>query len=515
MKSLAKSAMAVTIMMLLSKILGLLREVLLANQFGTSYIVDAYTIAISLPTVLFTIFASGFSHSYLPVYSRLRDEEKKRYFFNNVLTIFTVISIFIAIVCFVGSDLLVHILAPGFDGKVAEITSVFIKIVVIYLPFYTIFNFFCTEESTKENFILSNFCNFILVNILIIVSIIVAAFTTSYVLIWGYVLSMVVATVILGMKMFIRGSIVYEPTFNMQDEYFKQMFYMAIPIGLSLFVNQLNSVVDRMFASSLGEGVTSALSYADKVQLIPYSLVVSVFITICNPRMTQKFADNNMNEGMYYTKKAVMIAIYISIPIVLILLVYSLPFVRMLFERGVFNADSSRLTAACLALYSIGIPFYAFREISTRVLTANLMQKKILKNTILVVSINCLLDMALVRFLDYKGLPIATSLAGGIACTLMYFDMKKAGLHVFDRGIIKEIIKIIILSVIDLGISYVFFIAFLRFIGESIAFLVACIIYCSIYLLFSWILRIDIFLWIWCRLPFASIAGKIKKRKKN
>ena len=82
MKKIVKSALLMAAMMLVSKVLGLLREVFLAQQFGTSYIVDAYTVACTLPTVLFTLFASGFSNSYLPVYMRINEAERKNYFFS-------------------------------------------------------------------------------------------------------------------------------------------------------------------------------------------------------------------------------------------------------------------------------------------------------------------------------------------------------------------------------------------------------------------------------------------------
>ena len=88
MKKIVKSALLVVVMMLISKVLGLLREIFLAQQFGTSYIVDAYTVACTLPTVLFTLFASGFSNSYLPVYMRINEPEKKNFFFNNLTSLY-------------------------------------------------------------------------------------------------------------------------------------------------------------------------------------------------------------------------------------------------------------------------------------------------------------------------------------------------------------------------------------------------------------------------------------------
>ena len=101
MQKLSTSALAVTLLLILSKLLGFIRELTLAYQFGTSYIVDVYTACITLPSVLFAMYAYGISDAYIPVYMRIKEEPDRDAFFSNVLSVFSVISVFVSLLCFV------------------------------------------------------------------------------------------------------------------------------------------------------------------------------------------------------------------------------------------------------------------------------------------------------------------------------------------------------------------------------------------------------------------------------
>ena len=157
MSKLAKSATFITIMMVASKVLGLIREILLARYFGTGYVVDAYSIACTLPTILFAFYASGFSNSYIPVISRIDVEKDRIKFFNNSLSILLFISLIICTICFFFSSYIGKIMAPGFTGEARDTLVRFIRVIVFYLPFFTIFSMLCAHCSSEEDFIFPYF----------------------------------------------------------------------------------------------------------------------------------------------------------------------------------------------------------------------------------------------------------------------------------------------------------------------------------------------------------------------
>lgn len=501
MKKIVKSALLVVVMMLISKVLGLLREIFLAQQFGTSYIVDAYTVACTLPTVLFTLFASGFSNSYLPVYMRINEPEKKNFFFNNLTCLLTTFSFVLTIVCLLASSAIAKALAPGFNDETYRLSVRFVQGIVFYLPFYTAFNIFTAQATAHEDFIASNFCDFIVCNVVVIISIVLATPETPMVLIYGYVASMMVATVLMGLRLKQKKYVRFSLSFKINDSNFLQICYLALPMGIAMLTNQINSVVDKMFSSSLGEGITSALSYANKVQLIPYSLITSIFLSLCLPRMNMYFANGDNKNGLSYSKRALSIALFIAVPVVFAIFAFSEPMIALLFERGAFDNEATRITATCLVCYAIGMPFYAFREIAAKTLTAVLQQKKVLKNTIIAVAVNILLNIVFVKMLGYKGLALATSVAGFCAAVLMNIDLKKNQLVVMEKIMLVDLLKISVASAVSVGLAFVCYNPISGVTGAPVATILSLCLAAIVYLLICMVYNVDIMIWVYGNFP--------------
>lgn len=499
MKSLSKSALLVFLMMILSKGLGFIREICLAYQFGTSYIVDAFTLCVSIPGVLFTIYASGFSQSYIPTYSRLQTDEEKRYFFNNVMSILVVVSIIAMLLCLIFNEQIINLMAPGFDYKTQKLSFQFIRIIVFVLPTMTIFNILVAQVSTKENFVFSNFCGFIVVNVIIIIAIMLSNENVVMILPIGYLFASFFSTFLMSIYAEKKERIRYSFKFDLKNNQFIQLTKLAIPLGISLLVNQLNAVIDSIFASMLGEGIISGLNYANKIQSLFLTLTTTVFLSICYPRINHHFAKLEKEKALYYLKKGLMIAIYTSIPLITILFCFATPVVKLLFERGVFDSNSTFVTASCLAFYAIGIPFYAFREVCTNALAANQKQKLIMKNTIIAVVFNTLSDLLLIRPLGYIGLALSTSMAGLLTFVLAIRDLKKLGLTLFDQTLIPDIFKIFISTFLSVMGCWLINSVTIVGISSNLIFLIAIFVACCVFLLCSFIFKIEIFEWVYVK----------------
>ena len=164
------------------------------------------------------------------------------------------------------------------------------------------------------------------------------------------------------------------------------------------------------------------------------------------------FAQNKKEEAVSFIEKACQMAIFVSIPFVLAIVFFSKPIIRLLFERGAFTEQSTVMTAACLLFYSLGIPFYALREISSKVLGANLQQRKILNNTLLSVVFNIILDFLLIQFFDYRGLAIATSMTGLISFLLMYREVTRMNIHPLGGDTGRETLRVSLIALFCLGV---------------------------------------------------------------
>lgn len=490
MKELGKTAAAVVVLLIISKILGLIREIALAEQYGASYIVDAYTIAISLPSVIFSVFASGFSNSYIPAYSHVNDDRKDS-FFNITITILTIASLAISLLCFLFAEPIVQVMAPGFIGEANTLTVEFIKIISFIFPFMTIFSILCCQSQVKERFIFIYFCDYIVVNLVVILSIYISSFWDKRILAYGYVSSMVIASLLLivyAKKNLINS---YHFCVNVKNNDFLSLVKLAIPLGLSLVVNQLNSVVDKMFSSSMGEGITSALSYANRIQLIPYSLAVSVVLSVYYPRISHCFALEKRTEGIKYLKQSSLFALFIGIPVVGLLFFFAEPIVRLLFERGAFNPTSTSITSRCLMCYSFGIPFYSIREVSSKALAANMQQESILKNTIITFLANIILDVMFVRVGGYMGLAFATSFSGFISFVLMNMALSKHGIRLWDKQMGIEILKIVFDTAVCIILGLFVFNSLLVKMNSNLAIIITLLLAGVIYITVGVLFRIS------------------------
>ncbi len=499
MKSLTKAAMYVSIMIILSKFLGFLREVLLAYQFGTSKIVDAYTIAINFPNLLFAIFAGGVSQAYIPIITRIKVKDRND-IFNNTSTILTSIALAVSILCFCFSKELSYILSPGFDEVTLSLSSSYVKIVVWIFPFMIFFDLLCAHEYTYEKFIIPSFLNYIVCNMIIIFSILIATENNSEIILIGYVSATVIDMIVLLVITTRNKDIEYRFAFNITNKSFLSLIKMAIPLGISLMLNELNTVVDRMFASSFGEGITSALSYSNKIQVLFLTLTTTVFLSVCFPRVNDSFANGDKKVAQYYLKKAVSISILFSIPFMLLLFFFPYEITRVIFERGEFNTSSTDITASCLRFYALGIPAYSLVTVETRTLVANLKQKAVLTSTSLSVGLNLALNFVFARTIGFSGLPLATSLTGWVSFIILYMMVRKIDVHIFDKDSFFDLVKTIVSSIVLLVANAKLNNYLAIRVAPSFAFIISVCISCVLFVVTSILIKDRTFNWIVSRI---------------
>ena len=492
-KNLKKIAFSLTLMMFASKCLGLLRDVLLAFRFGTSNIVDAYTVSLTFINVAFSLFTVGFSESYITVYTRVPTERKSG-FFNNTFTIIFCGTCILCAVSFVLADYIAYLMAPGFNSEAHIFTKNFIKIMALAIPFHSAFAMLSSNEMGRENFMFPRFCDFIVINVITIYTIFLSNEERVYILPVGYVIANFFAVLLLYVYSIRRKVIVYKFQFNLFDADFKSLLALAIPLGISYLINDVNTMSDGIFASTVGVGVTSALSYANKVQTIFLTVTVNIISVVCFPRIAKYFAVNKKDEALYYLKKSTMIAVYIAIPFVCFLLLYSKFVVRLLFERGNFNSDSVDLTSKCLFYYCLGIPFYAMNNVENQALAANAKQKKLLYITFITVVINIVLDFILLNLIGFIGLPIATCIAGIVQFFMMKQELNRMEIQIIQKKEIIEIIKI--LTAILIASLFPIVLRFILDLNGTIISIVIMLIFASVYIVMGLLMNIEIEKWL-------------------
>lgn len=490
-KGLRKAAVSLTMLLLLSKMLGLVRDSLLAYRFGTSNVVDSYTICLSYANIALSLFTIGFSESYVTVYSRI-PSERRRNFFNNTVTVIFVGSCAIGLLGCLFGNTIAYIMAPGFDAETHLIATVFLRIVSAVIPFQALFAIVSANESVRENFVFPRFCDFIIINFFIIITILVADFDRVYILPIGYLIANIIAVFTLIVYSVSNGDIKYNWRLQIKDADFRVLLSLALPLGLSFIINDLNTMTDGMFASTVRTGMTSALNYANKIQALFLAITVNIISVVCFPRVARHFASGEKDNALYYLRKSIMIAAFIAIPFMVLLLFFSPLVVDVLFKRGSFTEESSVITSTCLSFYCVGIPFYAMSNVENQALAANAKQKAILIITGLSVGFNILLDYILLNTFGYIGLPIATCCAGVLQFFLMMYELRKMNIHLFRRKETIEIVKM----VLSIAVAAIIPIVFLNKTTTMINSFFLAIGMMVVYIFIGKVIRIEIENWL-------------------
>lgn len=447
MNGLIKSATGIFLITLISKFLGIGREMVLAYKYSASNITDAYVIATTIPTVIFSILLSGISRSYIPIYTRINTKEEKKKFDSNIVSIMVLISTGLVAVFFIFKRNILAVLAPGFDMETYSLALKMAIIIIFVLPVRAIFNILAGYLNCKEDFLMLNFCNSIVINIFVILSIIVSSYEHIIILPILYVLGEILALGILWMYS-AKAGFEYQPYINLNNKEVKELISLAVPMGLSIMANQLNTVTDRALASSLKAGIMTALNYADKLQLIVLSLTVTIIATVSYPKLNQFFAENRLKDALEVVNKGLMITTFICLPSTFVLIIFAEPIVRTLFERGSFDASNTIITSQCLIGYAIGLMFYGYREIISQALAANKLQKRIFTNSVFAVCLNIGFDFILIKPLGHLGLALATSIVGFISALLLYRTLIKEVGQVGNMNTIKEVLKMLLAAVL-------------------------------------------------------------------
>lgn len=488
--SLSYHAIVMFLILVLSKILGLARDMVMAYKFGTSPINDAYNVASAIPNVLFAFFVSGYIQTIIPYSFRLKCEIERKHFYSNLFVALVISSVVVACICGISSDWLTMVLIPDANESTYTITSELVSIMVYMFPFYVGFGVISAYMQTKEEFLIPNFCNFIIINIIIIITIWLADAVRYTILAYGFVISMAVAFSIVFFKIMRSEAFCFPSSIKKAFEDLIIVTPLAIPVGLSYVVNQINTLTDLSFASSLGEGIISSLNYANKIQTIFLSLTTTVFMTVCYPRINAFFSRKDFLQASKYIKNGLHLSMLLSIPFTFFIIYYCKDLVVILFKRGEFGELATQATSLCLYGYAIGIPFYSANEVFTRAFTAKLMQKKLLLYTIISVVINILLDYILIKYYFAIGLSMATTISGCILCVLLYNELNTEIVLIRYEDII-DICKIIVASALSLFIS--------RLVNYN-SMVVSVIVFSLIYSLLIFLLKNRTALWVVNRL---------------
>lgn len=479
--SAVKTAIFMAILTLMSKLLGFVREMVLANYFGTSYVVDAYVMATTILSVMFGGIIVAISTAYMPILSNIMENEGDllgEKFTSQVINFFIIVGAIISFVGILFSDNIVEIFATGFQGETANLASSFVKVIFLYIIFYAISVILEAYLQYKGTF-LPQIISGYFISISMIVAIIFSAYTREYYLPFGILMGYIIRCLIVWYIAKKQGFTYYK---SMElGHKTKEIVKLAFPVFIGSYITYINMFIDKTLASRLAEGSIAALNYASLLNSMIISVTITVLATIIYPKLTQASALKKRQRFNGIIKKGFNIVIILGIPFSLGAILFSSQIIEILFERGQFNEVATLMTSSAFSCYAIGMFFMAANEFLVKVYYSMKDMKTPMIFGGISVIINIVLNLILIKSYAHMGLALASSFAA-ISNSLMLIlgiKIKYRKLDIIESKI--KLFKVIFSAIIAVGLSYFinnfFTDVFIKEVQVSLSIIFAIVIY--------------------------------------
>lgn len=457
-QSIVQATFLLTAIALLSRILGFIREVVIANVFGARAITDAYLVAHVLPVTLAGLVGGALTTVFIPVF--LEEKEKKGekeawLAANTILSVSLVYLIIATVLAYIFTVPILELIAPGFPEDRLELAIFLTRLLLPSLVIYGLMGILTGLSQSYKQFLVPAVGGF-LYNICMILSILLLGrrfppFSLAFGNVFGVFLQMFLVYLYLKMRM---------PYFRWYVDFshpaIKKTFYLMLPILIGTSAGYINIIVDRIFASGLVEGSISALNFAARVRDLPVSLFASSIAVAIYPTTSELVVANRNDRIIDLLNKSIRFIWLIVIPASIGLIILDKEIIRLLFERGAFDSKATLLTAGALRYYSFGLfaiavtpiisrTFYSFQDTVTPVVVS-----------FLAIGLNICLNVTLVRIMAHLGLAFATSISGIFSFFILLFLLRKKLGSIGGKRLIIDFSRILIASTI-MGVSLLFF----------------------------------------------------------
>lgn len=438
---------------MLSRIAGMVRDMLTAAILGAGPLADAFFVALKLPNFFRRVAGEGaFSVSFIPLYSKTLEqegEEEAAKFAGEVFSIMAImLSIFTISVMFAMPSV-IHLIAPGFQFGTEryDLAVTLTRLTFPYLLLMSLTALFGGMLNTHHKFAPFAAAPIIFNLTLIAAILIFAKFapTAGHAMATGVSISGIFQLVM--MIYFVRR---YKIQFHFQKPHFteksKKLFKLMGPGILSAGIFQVNLFVDMMMASLLPSGAISFLYYADRLNQLPLSMVGIAVGTALLPMLSKSLAGNNHAESKDLFNRALEFCFFVAVPAAVALLIVPYEMVGTLFEHGKFSHADTLQTSYVLMGYGIGLPAYVASKIFMTSFWAHQDTSTPVKISIIATLSNIGMSLLLIGLMGVAGIALATGLAGWLQVYLLNRALKGREEFEFDDRLRVVFPKIAICS---------------------------------------------------------------------
>jgi len=445
-QSIKQATIGIALLVLMSKGIGFLREIIIAYRFGTTIEYDVYLVAVSIPIALYTLSGYTFSNLFIPNYSQAISGTDKRFGLREVwadfnLTLLAAVAAMLLIIAI--APQIICLIAPGLDPARLPEASLIIRISAVIVVLAVFEAFFRSVLNAEKHFLIPA-AGPILANVFIIGTIILFSRSLSTLaILYGLVAGYLAQTLLVYFP-FRKTKILS----HFHPGLFRHQSGRFISIALILLMidsaTQLYAIIDRYFASGLEPGIVSALGYCYLLIMLPVAIVAYALSTALFPYITDAFVTRDHQRGVHLLNRGITVSLLLALPVTMLIWVFADKIVILLFRRGAFDMQSVTYTSTLLKYMALGLcgqfiiavmsrPYYATRKYW--ILAGFVIVALITKAGISIIG---------VKTWGYLGLAVASSISYSAAAVFLLFLTGRIPARIDATRILMYFIKVLV-----------------------------------------------------------------------
>jgi len=437
----------------ISRILGYLRDILIAIFLGSSPLADAFFVAFRIPNTFRRLFSEGtFNAAFVPSYASeiASGKEQSEKFATNVFSLLILSLFFLVLIIEIFMPLFVFLIAPGFSGNEQKINLAInlTRITFPFLLFVSLSSFFSAILNSHNRFAIAA-ASPIILNIFLI-SVLSYGNILGDKLVYYLSYGVTIAGIVQFLFLYKYVKKFYTPKFSLKiliDEKVKKFFKKLLPSIFSSGVTQINILIGTIIAS-FQAGAVSYLYYADRVYQINLAVAGIAIGTVILPQLSRHIQNNENEKINIIQNKSLELSLFLSIPAAIALIIASDEIISALFGYGSFDEIGIKNSAKALFYFSLGLPAFSLIKVFSSFFFARHNTKLPFYISLVSVLLNIVISVVFFKKIGFIIIPIATTISSWFNSILLFIFLKKQNLFKFNLIFFSKFTKIIFSSVI-------------------------------------------------------------------
>lgn len=445
-----RSTLTVSSMTMLSRVLGLVRDIVLMGVFGAGGLMDAFLVAFKIPNFLRRLFAEGaFSQAFVPVlteYKENKDFACVKILISRVSGALMLILMTLTVVIITFSPFVISLFAPGFDDEQSAMASTLLRLTFPYLLFISMTAFLGSILQSYGKFAMPAFAPVLLNATMITAALLIAPLLDTPIMALGYAVAVAgILQMMIQVPQLYQEKLLVAPKIDFRHEGVQRILKLILPAIFGVSVTQINLLINTMFASLMIKGSVSWLYAAERLSELPLGLIGVAIGTVILPSLSKSISQEDAQSFKNTLDWASRLMILVGLPASVALFVLSETLMITLFVRGAFTPTDALMSGIALKCLSGGVLGFMLIKIFAPAFFARQDTQTPVKIGIISVFANMAFSLIFVGvFYLFKlplhgGLALATTGASFVNAGLLYYQLHKQGIWRFEEHWVKLI----------------------------------------------------------------------------